>query len=1277
MMPEQFDPDTEWLLHVRQTGLVVAPAILKELGLVPLRQTPLDSERAGCLIAADRNNPALTDPWTFLRLVLGWPSALVAGAPGGPALPQRLSVAVTEHQTLLAPDGAVTAGSPDRFQLLVQFLPAGVDPDQRGALEGWEASAHQRFERLLRETGVGAGVLVSDRELRLVHAPGAETSGWLSFPLHDLGTVAGRTMLAGLKLMLDSARLFTDPDNKRLPAVLEESRKAQASVSQELAGQVLGALHELLRGLLAAEPERLRALAARQPQHLYEGLLTVLMRLIFLLYAEDRGLLPSQTDAAARALYDENYSVRGLFARLGEDAARHPDTMDERRGAWGQLLALFRVLHRGDGSGWIVGRGGKLFDPEIFPFLMGRFEQAESERITTLSDGCLFRVLAGLMTLHGERLSYRNLDVEQIGSVYETIMGFTVECASGPSIAIRAGKNNHTPVFVDGAALAKVKPGERQKILKDETDRSQFPAAVLAVLKSATSAAEIAAALGPVIDLRGSPDSAPVSKGTPILQPTEERRRTGSHYTPRELTRPIVRQALAPVLERLGDAATPAEILDIKVCDPAMGSGAFLVEACRQLGERLVKAWASPGPKPQIPPDEDEELHARRLVAQRCLYGVDKNPMATDLARLSLWLATLARDHEFTFLDHALKTGDSLVGLSPAQIAAAHWDTSAPGLTLLRPLIQNRISDALRARSEIRDAPDNVARAIQEARHRTVEQRMEVPRQVGTAIVAAFFSSAKPREREKRRADIESWIAGKSVAWDKLADMGAILRQGARPLIPFHWQLEFPEVFVDDKGGFDVIVGNPPFMGGSLLSRAMGKAMVNWLTANYEPSNGKSDLVAFFFRQAFALLRPGGALGLIGTKTIRQGFSRFTSLEQIISKGGVIYRAIRRLRWPGEEASVVVAVVHIVKGEQRQAFLDGRKVERVTSFLLPVGPDTRPAPLSENLEKVYSGINPNGAGFVFDALEKETLIRNCARCVDFFHPYLSSNDLNGDPAARPTRFIVDVGSLSEDELKRYPALYDHLKATVGNERQKSSERRLREQWWKFSRPAQDLYNRIGNFDRVLAMGRLSTHHTFAFQTPQTIFSDALSVFLLDRYSHFAELQSRVHELWAKFLGSSFKDDPRYIPEDCFETFPFAYTGHRCESIGRDYYKHRSELMLHRNEGMTDIYNRFHDRTEVAEDIQQLRELHSAMDRSVLEDYGWQDLATRSSPIFLDDTNEDDHSYQGRLFWPSDFRDEVLARLLERSTKQHAKEIRLGIAPKRKEGEGIEEEEEMT
>jgi hypothetical protein len=132
-----------------------------------------------------------------------------------------------------------------------------------------------------------------------------------------------------------------------------------------------------------------------------------------------------------------------------------------------------------------------------------------------------------------------------------------------------------------------------------------------------------------------------------------------------------------------------------------------------------------------------------------------------------------------------------------------------------------------------------------------------------------------------------------------------------------------------------------------------------------------------------------------------------------------------------------------------------------------------------------------------------------------------------------------------------------------------------------------------------------------------------------------------------------------------------------EVSGRAYRDHRDALMAARNEGMTKTYNRFHDRTEAAEDIQRLRELHAAMDRAVLEAYGWHDLAKRAAPIFLDENNEDDHTYQGRLFWPSDFRDEVLARLLALNAERHDEEVRLGIAPGMKGKKHDDEEEEES
>ncbi len=156
------DPDLEWLDHVPPVGLVVAPTLLKELGLIPTRQSPIETGEVSEIIGADLATPALSDPWAFVEKVLGWEAHNVAGAPGGPAIPNELLIALPEHGTTLAPNWAVTElGDGDRrWQLLVRIEERGVDPDARNALDGWEATPHQRFERLLRDTGVFSGLLI-------------------------------------------------------------------------------------------------------------------------------------------------------------------------------------------------------------------------------------------------------------------------------------------------------------------------------------------------------------------------------------------------------------------------------------------------------------------------------------------------------------------------------------------------------------------------------------------------------------------------------------------------------------------------------------------------------------------------------------------------------------------------------------------------------------------------------------------------------------------------------------------------------------------------------------------------------------------------------------------------------------------------------------------------------------------------------------------------------------------------------------------------------------
>jgi hypothetical protein len=225
-----------------------------------------------------------------------------------------------------------------------------------------------------------------------------------------------------------------------------------------------------------------------------------------------------------------------------------------------------------------------------------------------------------------------------------------------------------------------------------------------------------------------------VPAGGLYLQPTDERRRSGSHYTPRALTEPLVRTTLRPILEDLGPRPKPEQVLALKVCDPAMGSGAFLVETCRQLAEQLVKAYDVHGRPSDIPPDEDVLLYAQRQVAQHCVYGVDKNRFAVDLGKLSLWLATLARDHAFTFLDHSIRHGDSLVGLSREQIASFHWAPEKQ-IPVIRTSVDKAIAEALARRAKIPELANSDDIREKQQLLRDADAALAKVRMVGDAVV--------------------------------------------------------------------------------------------------------------------------------------------------------------------------------------------------------------------------------------------------------------------------------------------------------------------------------------------------------------------------------------------------------------------------------------------------------------------------------------------------------------------------------------------------------------
>ena len=245
-------------------------------------------------------------------------------------------------------------------------------PADADSARHWNAAPQAKFERLLRETEVPIGLLSNGRQLRLVYSPRGETSGHATFSVSEMIQVAGRPMFAALHMLLCSDRMFSMGDKQRLPAILNNSRKYQNTVSTKLAEQVLAALYELMRGFQAANDVRkgelLRDVLANDPNHVYAGLLRVLMRLVFVMYAEDRDLLSSDP------VYSNHYLVTGLFNRLREDAGRFPDTMNQRFGAWSQLITLFRLVYEGGQHNdfKLPPRKGYLFDPERYPFLEGR-----------------------------------------------------------------------------------------------------------------------------------------------------------------------------------------------------------------------------------------------------------------------------------------------------------------------------------------------------------------------------------------------------------------------------------------------------------------------------------------------------------------------------------------------------------------------------------------------------------------------------------------------------------------------------------------------------------------------------------------------------------------------------------------------------------------------------------------------------------------------------------------------------------------------------------------
>ena len=639
----------------------------------------------------------------------------------------------------------------------------------------------------------------------VVQAIGADSRWCFCCNGTALRIVDGRRTWSRDYLEFDLAALAEDGDAQSLlwsvargeamaehPPVLE--RAAQLSVQhgvevcRALGTGVLDALGLLLDALGR------RARGRYAPDVLFEHSLTVLYRVLFLLFAEARGLVPMW-----HPLYRDRYSLDAIVNLLL--AGRR------YRGLWLAVQAISRLAHAGCSAAelTVTAFNGRLFAPS----------HAASFERTRIGDEVMARAVVAVSTTALNRrgglarIAYRDLDVEQLGAVYERVLDY---------------------------------------------------------------------------------QPAPADSGLALVRAGDTRKSTGTFYTPRAVTSFLVRRTLGPLLTgRTSDA-----ILDLRILDPAMGSGAFLVAACRYLAAAAEDALVREGRWHANDITPADRALLRREIASRCLFGVDLNPMAVQLARLSLWLATLAADKPLSFLDHHLVAGNSLIGATPDDVRR---QPSRGGRRRQRqaelPLLDDRALAATLARGvsvrlKLAADPDDSPLAV-----RVKEQALAALHDRDAALgrwsrvldlwcAGWFWESGTPPERGTFGALVDRLLRGRATLPDRLAN--PILEHAdvlaARHLF-LHWPVAFPEVFVDERGeplarpGFDAVIGNPPWDmvrgdSGEEDARDNRRLDARRLTDFVREagiyrveSRAHANRYQLFVERALQLVRHGGRIGLV------------------------------------------------------------------------------------------------------------------------------------------------------------------------------------------------------------------------------------------------------------------------------------------------------------------------------------------------------------------------------------------------------------------------------
>ncbi|MET8898197.1 Eco57I restriction-modification methylase domain-containing protein [Streptomyces albogriseolus] len=1329
-VPTPAQQHEDWLRLLRPDGPFVSLPVL--VGAFPQGLDTIPPETWGKLRQAwaeVQEDPALLrSAWeTFvLRDVLGW------RAPGlreGAAIPDSLHAGANTPNAVLLGPGRSGGLAPRALFFRTD--------DWEGPLNrprGEQPGLADRAAELCRAREVPLALLTNGREWALVHARPKEATTIAVFDA-DLWTEEPILARAFTSLLTASRVIRPSLDAEGKPTdstagLFARTADGQSEVTDTLGRQVREAV-----SLLVAEVSRLdresggELLRDVPAQQVYEGALTVMMRLVFLLYAEEQRLLPSDLK-----LYSASYAVGPLHDELSKAQSLHGDELGDRvEATWPRLLAVFAAIHGGSTHDqlWIPPYGGSLFDPSRFPWLVP----------AKVTDRVVYEILDALLTLRArkgfkgkERLSYKGLDVEQIGHVYEGLLEYGCHWAEEPYVGVSFGRDRKYEAVLP---LARLEEWETAGTLAEQVAAASGtkPATVAAAqAKSGAVTVELETACGsdPALveraavfsglygtDLRGEPKVWPA--GSVIMVRSGNRRDTGTHYTPKALAEEVVEHTLAPLCFSPGPAegAEPGvwrpkkaeELLKLRVLDPAMGSGAFLVSACRYLADRVVEAWLR---ETELPPeiardvdrDDHEQLHqiARRLVADQCLYGVDRDPMAVELAKLSLWLVTLAKGRPFSFLDHALRCGDSLIGvIDVRQVRQFHLDWQDRQLSpevaralentesllsraaeLRRQIESTAVTDirVVRDKAELlaqaealsgklRLAADAVVGAALAAEGISDEEASEISGEenVGGARGAARFRDAKEDAKSRAyryRLEAVAGLVATALGDDEVAAEDAAAR--AREMVegwlkgpraeavrPLHWPLEFPEVLgVGGAAGFDAVVGNPPFVGGQKLTGALGQDYREYLVNRIGGGKrGSADLCSYFLLRNLSLA-PRSRTGIIATNTIAQGDTREVGLDQATAKEWAVYRAVKSQPWSGT-AAVIVSLLWLAQrlGKSETPVLDGNEVRGITPGLDPASRVSgTPYRLVANEAQSFQGSNVLGKGFVLLPEQARALIAKNPKNRDVLFPFLGAEDLNKQPNCVASRWVINFHDWPQEKAAEYADAFAIIERDVKPVREINNRKVYRDYWWQYGEKRPALLAEIADLDRVIVVALHTKLLMPARVTSNQVFSHGLCVLTTAAASELAVISSNLHVAWAWQWGSSLKGDLRYTPSDVYETFPPPEDASSLGAVGEALESAQHAVMSVRNIGLTRVYNLLHTESETTPEIEVIRRAHIEVDRGVAAAYGWTDLDLR-------------HGFhltpQGvRFTIAPDVQTEILDRLLELNHARYKEEVEKGL-----------------